>query len=175
MSAVVIDTNILLVADGQAPHMSPACRIECLNRLERAKATERVVLDQQRLILEEYGRKLNPSKRPPSPGCAFLKWLLVNQANAGRVDMVQLNPLDQCRTRFAQFPPDPGLETAFDPSDRKFVSVAYAHPEKPPILESADSKWLAWEATLLTHGVRLEVLCRCELEAIRRRKAGSAT
>ena len=88
MSAVVIDTNILLVADGQAPHMSPACRIECLNRLERAKATERVVLDQQRLILEEYGRKLNPSKRPPSPGCAFLKWLLVNQANAGRVDMV---------------------------------------------------------------------------------------
>ena len=81
MSAIVIDTNILLVADGQANHMSPACKIECLNRLENAQACEQVVLDHQRMILNEYGNKLNPSKRPPSPGSAFLKWLLVNQCN----------------------------------------------------------------------------------------------
>src|SRR4026207_2167329 len=31
MSAVVIDTNVLLVADGQATHMSGACQIQCLS------------------------------------------------------------------------------------------------------------------------------------------------
>jgi hypothetical protein len=173
MRAVVIDTNILLVADGQANHMSPACKIECLNRLEHARANEQVALDYQRIVLDEYGNKLNPSKRPPSPGGAFLRWLLVNQCNPKHTAMVNLTPLDRERTHFAEFPPDPGLEAAFDPSDRKFVSVAYIHPEKPPILESADSKWLGWEAALQAHGIRLEVLCRCELETSRRRKTGA--
>ena len=174
MSAVVIDTNVLLVADGQANHMSPACKLECLNRLDGVKASDQVVLDQQRMILEEYGHKLNPSKRPPSPGGAFLKWLLVNQCNPHHTATVTLTPLDGDGTRFAEFPPDSGLEAAFDPSDRKFVSVAYAHAERPPILESADSKWLGWEAALLRHDIRLEVLCRCELETIRKRKTGAA-
>ena len=174
MSAVVIDTNILLVADGQANHMSPACRIECLNRLEHARDHEQVVLDHQRMVLDEYSNKLNPSKRPPSPGGAFLKWLLVNQCNPRHTAMVSLTPLDGAKTRFAEFPPDAALEAAFDPSGRKFVSAAYVHPQKPPILESADSKWLGWEAALQVHGIRLEVLCRRELEAVRRRKSPTA-
>ncbi len=175
MSAVVIDTNVLLVADGQAGQMSAACRIECVDRLERVKAVEQVVLDRQRLILMEYGNRLNPSKRPPSPGTAFLKWLIVNQCNPQFSSTVDLTPKDPERKQFVEFPPDEALEIAFDPSDRKFVSAAYIHPEKPPILESADSKWLGWEADLAKHGIRLEVLCRCELELIRRRKARGGT
>jgi hypothetical protein len=172
MSTIVIDTNILLVADGQANHMSPACKIECLNRLENAKTNEQVVLDNTRLIIGEYGNKLNPSKRPPSPGGAFLKWLLVNQCNPNHSAMINLTPLNPEETRFAEFPNDPCLEAAFDPSDRKFVAAANAHPDKPPIIESADSKWLGWEPALLHHGLRLEILCRCELQVIRRRKIG---
>lgn len=173
MSAIVIDTNILLVADGQAKHMSSACKIECLNRLENAQAREQVVLDHQRMILNEYGNKLNPSRRPPSPGSAFLKWLLVNQGNSLHTAMINLTPLDKEKTRFAEFPCDADLEAAFDPSDRKFVSAANAHSDKPPILESSDSKWLGWEPQLKRHGIELEVLCRCELEAIRKRKSGA--
>jgi hypothetical protein len=173
MSAIVIDTNILLVADGQAPHMSPSCRLECLKRLEKTRATEQVVLDYQRTILTEYGNKLNPSRRSPSPGGAFFKWLLVTQCNPKHSTMVNLTPLKEDETRFAEFPPDTELEAAFDPSDRKFVAAAYVHPEKPPILESSDSKWLGWEESLRGHGIRLEVLCRGELEQIRRRKTAS--
>jgi hypothetical protein len=143
--------------------------------LEKVQTNEQVVLDHQRIILNEYGNKLNPSKRPPSPGSAFLKWLLVNQCNPRHTAMVNLTPLDGARTRFTEFPPDAALEAAFDPNDRKFASVAHAHPEKPPILESADSKWLGWEAALNRHGIRLEVLCRCELEIIWRRKTDAKT
>lgn len=175
MSAIVIDTNVLLVADGQANHMSPACTTECVNRLEKARASELVVLDVQRIILDEYGNKLNPSKRPPSAGSAFFKWLLENQCNPRHTSNVNLTPLDRERTRFTEFPPDSALEAAFDKSDRKFVAAANAHPDEPPILEATDSKWLGWEAALKRHGIQLEVLCRCELESIRRRKTGAAT
>ena len=152
--------------------MSSACRAECVNRLERVRTSEQVVLYRQRLILTEYGSRLNPSKRPPSPGSAFLKWLLVNQCNPRHSSTIDLTPLDQGKKRFAEFPPDVELEATFDPSDRKFVSAAYIHPDKPPILESADSKWLGWEDALSRHGVRLEVLCRSELVTIRLRKTG---
>lgn len=169
MSAIVIDTNVLLVADGKAPQMSDACLQECLTRLERVKTTEQVVVDRDWIILGEYHRKLSPNQSP-TPGSAFLKWLLQVQAVARHVSPVTITPLDQEQTVFAEFPPDAALEAAFDPADRKFVAAANAHPEKPPILEAADSKWLAWEPGLAAQGIRLEVLCRCELETIRRRK-----
>ncbi|MGA2556623.1 MAG: hypothetical protein ABSG04_10175, partial [Verrucomicrobiota bacterium] len=122
MSAVVIDTNVLLVADGQARQMRPECVSECLARLEKAQADDRVVLDNQWIILGEYGHKLDPSKRPPSAGSKFLKWLLVNLANDRHVSLVKLSPLDKDLTRFKEFPPDRALEDLVDRSDRKFVA-----------------------------------------------------
>lgn len=169
MSAIVIDTNVLLVADGKAPQMSGACMEECLQRLQLAKATEQIVLDGKWIILGEYHNKLSPN-RAPTPGSAFLKWLLTVQGDAKHVSFVTITPLNEDPTRFAEFPPDEALESEFDPADRKFVAAANAHPEKPPVLECADSKWLGWEQQLASHGIRLEVLCRCELKAIRQRK-----
>ena len=169
MNAIVIDTNVLLVADGRAPQMSGTCRQECLRRLERARATEQIILDDKLLILNEYGHKLSPNGAPTA-GNAFLKWLLLHQWGTEQVSVVTITPLDQEKTRFAEFPPDPALEAEFDPADRKFIAAANAHPQKPPVLECADSKWLGWEGRLAVHGIHLEVLCRCELQVIRKRK-----
>jgi hypothetical protein len=169
MSAVVIDTNVLLVADGQGKHMSDACRIECEARLKGVQANEQTVLDEGWHILGEYHHKLNPNQSP-TPGSAFIKWLLQRQGMQQHVSWVSITSTNAEKTKFAEFPPDAALEEAFDPADRKFVAAANAHAEKPPILESADSKWLGWEANLGVHGIRLEILCRCELEEIRKRK-----
>ena len=166
MTAIVIDTNVLLVADGKAPQMSEACQVECLTRLERVTATEQVVLDYGWLILNEYQEKLDPNG-PKTPGNEFVLWLL--QAHQ-RIDWVTITPTNAEQTTFNEFPPDSVLERAFDPADRKFVAASNAHPDKPPILQSADSKWLGWEDQLKQHGIRVEVLCRAELEAIRKRK-----
>jgi hypothetical protein len=170
MSAVVIDTNVLLVANGAAPQMSDACRLACMQRLEKTKASEAVAIDRQYFILGEYQRKLNPNQRPPGPGDAFVRHVLQNMANAAHVAQVDLTPTNVERTNFREFPDDEELRKAFDPADRKFVAASNAHPERPPILESADSKWLGWEERLSSHGIRLEVLCRNELEVIRARK-----
>jgi hypothetical protein len=170
MSAVVIDTNVLLVADGQGKHMSDACRIECETRLTAVQAGEQTVLDDGWHILGEYMHKLNPNQSP-TPGSAFVKWLLQRQGMVRHVSWVSISPTNQEKTKFEEFPKDVPLEEAFDPADRKFVAAANAHPDKPPILEAADSKWLGWEANLGVHGIRVEILCRCELNEIRERKA----
>ena len=175
MSAVVVDTNVLLLANGMATQMSDDCRLKCIERLGRVRDGEAVVVDGQFLILGEYQNKLSPNRRPPGPGDAFVKYVLQNMANATRVSPVDLTPADSAKTEFAEFPQeDAELRQAFDPSDRKFVAASNAHPEKPPILEAADSKWLGWEARLLSHGINVEFICRQELETIRQRKSASS-
>lgn len=166
MTAIIIDTNVLLVADGKASQLSAVCVEACLDRLEQVRAKEQIVLDDAHLILNEYLNKLSPNSSQ-TYGSAFLKWLLQNQGNDKHVTWVTISPTNQEKTLFREFPPDKELEGMFDPADRKFVATSYAHPKKPPILESADSKWLGWEDRLKAHGVKVEFLCRGELEKIR--------
>lgn len=169
MSIVVIDTNVLLVADGKHPDMGDNCRNECVERLQRIRDGERVLLDLQWVLLGEYGNKLKPNG-PPTPGNAFLKWLYQVQADERHVVAINLTRMDKYDYDFVEFPADEKLRVLVDKSDRKFIAAANAHPDKPPILESADSKWLAWEPQLAAVGIRLEVLCRAKLEEIRKRK-----
>ena len=171
MSTVVVDTNVLIVANGTASQMSDCCRTRCIDRLAQARDGERVVVDEQYFILREYQTNLNPNRNPPGLGEAFVKYLLQNMANPTRVSLVKLTPTNREQTEFSEFPNDADLRQAFDPSDRKFVAASHAHSDKPPILEAADSKWLGWEAQLLAHGIRVEFLCRKELEGIRQRKS----
>ncbi|HZI85524.1 MAG TPA: hypothetical protein VFD48_01735 [Pyrinomonadaceae bacterium] len=167
MTAIVIDTNVLLVADGRSGMISN-CQVECVERLEKVRETEQVVLDYGRLILGEYHNKLEPNGRP-TPGNAFLKWLLQTQGRS--VSWVTITPTTGDNKKFEQFPADAKLEEAFDPDDRKFVAAANAHNPRTSILQGSDSKWLEWEKSLASHGIILEVLCRAELEGVRMRKS----
>ncbi len=167
MSAIVIDTNVLLVASGLTEQMSPKCLNVCCERLEKARRDEQVVVDNQFFILSEYQHKLDTRRRPPRPGDAFLLHILQNMANPARVSPIDLTPTNREQTTFREFPPDADLESTFDPSDRKFAAASYAHSERPPIVQAADSKWLGWQPALKHHGIKLEILCRDELQSIR--------
>jgi hypothetical protein len=57
-----------------------------------------------------------------------------------------------------QFPVHSGL-TYFDNSDRKFIAVANAHPDKPPVLQATDSKWWGWKEALNDVGIIAHFLC----------------
>jgi len=54
MQTIVIDTNVLLVANAMAPQMSEPCKMCCIERLSRARENDAVVVDQQYFILGEY-------------------------------------------------------------------------------------------------------------------------
>ena len=151
---VVVDTNVILVANGQHQGVSEACVASCAERLHGIAQNGRIAIDDAYRILGEYQNKTDPhvGKRA---GDAFLKWLLRNNANPQRCDQVPL--VEHAERGFESFPDDARL-ASFDPPDRKFVAVAAAHGDKPPILQAADSKWLAWNEGLAAHGVKVEFL-----------------
>lgn len=169
MSVTVVDTNVILVANGQHQDVSPACVIGCVLALERVKNTGKLVLDDGFLIIREYQNKTQP-KKGNRPGDAFVKWALNNRCNKKRVESVPLLKHDE--RGFVSFPDDPELAN-FDAPDRKFVATAGAHPKKPPISQAADSKWLDWAPALKRHGIEVDFLCPTDIQKFHKKKFGA--
>lgn len=155
MSCAVIDTNVLLVANDRHPDVSLKCVLECVDRLEHIQKTGVVVIDDDWHIVREYLNKTR-LKPPKGVGDVFLKWLLQNQSNSQRVHRVHITKISP--DTFVEFP-DSELQAKFDPSDRKFPAVANAHPDKPPIWQATDCKWLDWWLALHNVGISVEFLC----------------
>lgn len=169
MNTAIVDTNVVLVANGQHQGISERCIAECAKRLEGIMKDGRLALDDRFCILLEYQRKTTP-KTGNRPGDAFVKWALQNNANASRVDQVAVQ--EHAIRGFHTFPDDAHLAN-FDRSDRKFVAVVCGHPDKPPILQAADSKWLSWVEPLKRHGVTIEFVCQDDITQFHTKKFGS--
>ncbi|GAA5264602.1 hypothetical protein ACOSOMT5_P1027 [Acidiphilium sp. MT5] len=167
MSIVVVDTNVVLVANGQHQDVSDQCVVNCAERLQAVMQQGRLALDDCFRILLEYQNKTTP-KNGNRPGDAFVKWALQNNANTLRVECVKLE--DHADRAFVTFPDDRDLEK-FDPPDRKFVAVASAHPEEPPILQAADSKWLGLASALKRHSITVDFLCHDDIKRFRANKS----
>ncbi|MGE5451160.1 MAG: hypothetical protein ACM3VZ_04860 [Acidobacteriota bacterium] len=164
----VVDTNVILVANGQHEGVDAASVRTCARWLKALMQTGRLALDEGHEIVGEYLHKTHASDGQGA-GDVFLRWVLHNQDNSARVDRVAIEP--DARRGYASFPADPSLN-AFDPSDRKFVAVACAHPERPAIWQATDSKWLDWAAPLAQHGIQVRFLCDGVVHAFHRHKFG---
>jgi len=163
---VVVDTNVAVVANGHSKQASPECAISCSQRLLGiTNGKEKLALDDQREIINEYSRNLRSSGQPGA-GDAFLKWVLTNLTNTGRCELVHITPVENAPLKtFHEFPSDPALNN-FDPDDRKFVAVALAHQQRPPILQAVDTKWWNFRDALLRNDVRVEFLCENDIRRI---------
>lgn len=157
---ILVDTNVALAAKliSDAPE---SCVAKCIEKLKLILAGQhRVVIDSDGRIMGEYRHKLNHSGQP-TVGDAFFKWLYSNLGNEQCCEMVDITVQDEQEQIFAEFPNVTGLEK-FDRSDRKFVAVANAHPDKPPILEAWDIKWVGWSEALGRAGIKVEFVCEDE-------------
>ncbi len=165
MMKVIVDTNVPLVANGRADQASEDCVETCIDELMKITQGDiKLVLDDQRRIISEYRNKLNPVGFP-GVGDAFLKWAEINWANPQQCDLVSITPVDDSETNFQEFPPDPALAD-FDEDDRKFIAVALAHAEKPPILQAVDSAWWSFRDVLHQHGVTVDFICEDDILSI---------
>lgn len=169
MSVMVVDTNVVLVANGQHAEVSPECVKACVLALQGVMRSGTLVLDDGFRILLEYQNRTQPRKGN-RPGDAFVKWALNNRCNAKSVEQVSLREHDG--RGFESFPDDADLAT-FDAADRKFVAASGAHPDKPPIAQAADSKWLDWAPTLHRYGIEVEFLCDADIRRFHENKFGA--
>ena len=113
----VIDTNVGVVANDriddrpEPPHL-PVSIGSCASFLREVTRSGRVAIDDTWEIIREYQARMRSSGQP-GPGDAFLKWVLVNQANPARCRRVDISGIAV-----------PEKLEGFDPADRKFLRTA---------------------------------------------------
>lgn len=159
---VIVDTNVAVVASDQSEQESEGgyedCIAACAERLGQINNGEiRLALDDQRRIIDEYRRNLERLDRF-SMGFQFYRWVEMNWTNPERCDRIEITLVVDSEINFEEFPDDPALE-GFDDDDRKFIAVACAHQDNPPILQAVDSKWRNFLDALLQHGVTVDYIC----------------
>jgi hypothetical protein len=159
LPSVVLDTNVAIVANGDAVQADVQCVRRCLQELEATRDGRLLLLDDAGLILHEY-LKQKPHGFPQGVGDAFLVWVYDNQSNPAHIGVIPVTPLPGDPRGLAEFPDDPQLR-AFDQDDRKFVAVALASGTAPPILNATDTDWWIHRSALNRNGVRVEFLCSC--------------
>lgn len=162
----IVDTNVILVANGAHDDVTDECRDACAEMLLALTRGGRVLIDDANEIVDEYLHKSEPHKGQRL-GDAFLKWLLNNQGNRNRVERVPLT-----RTAGGSYAEVDALEVplTLDPSDLKFVAVAAAANQSTPILQASDSKWLDWWPELSMVGIEVKFLCPDDIARFHRRK-----
>jgi hypothetical protein len=156
---IVVDTNVLLTADGRSSY-SRVCAANCGKKLLLIQAENQVVLDRGREILTEYARKV-PHTGQPGLGYYFWKWLINTKGGDEHCAWVEL--ASNVEKGYDAFPDHEGLKD-FDLSDRKFVAASIAHPAKPEIVQAGDSKWWGWKDSLAACGVSVNFPCEAELK-----------
>lgn len=155
---VVIDTNVLHVANNNAEQAGPTCVLNVIGRLEKVRTSNRTALDDSGFILQEYLDQRFQFSGQPGVGDAFFKWLFENQTNEAVCEVVSVTPLDEEGKEFEEFPDDPALDD-FDRSDRKFVAVALASSNAPPILNAVDSDWWNFREALAANRIQVDFMC----------------
>jgi hypothetical protein len=158
MKAIVVDTNVLIVANKASEQAGPDHVTACVNALEKAHSRQIVVIDSDNRIFDEYFRYANHSGQP-GMGDVFARWLFDNQGHPERCERVVITSKRDDPDNFEEFPNDDPKLAGFDRSDRKFVAVAIVSSHRPKVLNASDSDWWHFRAPLKSHGVVVEFLC----------------
>ena len=167
MDAVIVDTNVVVIANDTDDDDRRDCSERCQDRLQQIiEQREKVVVDDGWRILREYDTYVDPNTRK-GIGDLFVKRLLQNLGNPEICTMVHLTSLVGNGTDFEEFPADNTL-SSFDPDDRKFIAVALAHKrdtgQVPTILLAIDRGWLQFMDALARHGVNVDLICEEDIQ-----------
>lgn len=159
MCRIVLDTNVPVKASippneclAEELEMQKAC-MEYIRELT-IKQDKKLVLDMNFEILKEYE---NNVLKNSNMGKLFFKWLYGYYSKILPEDIIKLEKNQS--GEYINYPYDDETK-GFDESDKKFVALANAHPDKPPIIEAADGKWLGYESAFAKYGIHIEFLDR---------------
>ncbi|MCV7073298.1 hypothetical protein MJO55_17210 [Mycolicibacterium rufum] len=165
MTRLVIDTNVLKVANGKSEQADPACEEAAGNALQDALRQGVVVLDTEQLAIDEY-RKHCSWAGQPGAGDFFFKALTDNIANPSRVHLVDIGAAEDEIDLFV-----PEALRDFDSDDKKWIAL-FLEGSADAILNATDSDWAARKADLDSEKVTVRELCANCLNVRRSKPAG---
>jgi hypothetical protein len=158
---VVIDTNVLAVADGLHDGASDECVLACVRLLQRVRSGQRVAVDTDDLILTEYLGALRGTRESGFAGKLALS-LWRRRFDTGTCHRVPITPLAGEGSSRSWFEVPQALRD-FDEDDQKFLAVAVAEGNSPPIFEALDLEWWSRRADLAADGLDIQFLCVADI------------
>lgn len=159
----VVDTNVLVAANGRDTHVEINCQRKCMEELARLASREVVCVDDKGLIMREYERRVTSSQQA-GPGTVFYKEVWRQMGDSNRVRLIPVEPCDDEGRDFA----DPILPPNNLKKDAKFLAVAIK--ADAVIVNASDSDWD--EHHELTDQLGVEVRQLCPEHATRPEKPG---
>jgi hypothetical protein len=149
----VIDSNVLIAANGKSDQANSACVENCIDVLMEVTENSSLALDDAGEIVTEY-RRYGSYSGQPGVGDRFFLWVHQNQHRA--CHRVPLTPHED--RGYEEFPDTEDLKS-FDRSDRKFVATALACTPPATIYNAVDSDWSHHALPLAAAGVKVKELC----------------
>lgn len=155
----LVDTNVPKIANlatqpDSASDVPGECVLACIEAIEHVTQTRCLIVDAGDEIFDEYRQQLSMCGQP-GVGDRFMKWVHDNRWSLTDSQRVSITKNGDS---YDEFPTHEGLSD-FDISDRKFIAVSNAHPDKPSILQATDSKWWGWKEALAEVSITVKFLC----------------
>ena len=148
----VVDTNVLVAANGRGTHLDDRCQLGCVEELSRLAREEVVCIDDKWLILCEYEKRTR-DKGQQRPGTVFYKLVCQRMRDPSRVRLIAVEPRDGEGREFT----DPVLPANNLKKDAKFLAVAVK--AGAAIVNASDSDWAEHEDLTAELGVQVRQLC----------------
>jgi hypothetical protein len=156
---VVIDTNVLAVAEGMHAGASDECILACVRLIRRVLDGHRVGVDEGDEILAEYVQALRKSTKS-GVGKKLALSLWRRRYDDGVCHRLPITPLDQSTGSFVEVP---ASLRDFDMDDQKFLAVAAAEGQTPPIFQALDNEWWRRRPDLAVNGLDIQFLCVADI------------
>jgi hypothetical protein len=152
MTAAIIDTNVVVIANGQTPDVVSSCAENC-RHLIAEMAERRLIIDAEGEVFKEYLGAIQRD-RPYGLGARFVIDLINRQFDDMRCLRIEL--VRNATGRYLDFPDDPRLQN-FDASDMKFAALS--RRSEMPVSTATDSDWVNFRGPLEENGVTVDFLC----------------
>ena len=148
----VVDTNVLVAANGRDTHVEVSCQLRCVDELAKLSREGVVCVDDKGLIMGEYERRTGHMGQA-KPGTVFCKHVWRKMGDSSRVRLIPVDPQDAEGRDFS----DPELPSNNLKKDAKFLAVALK--ADAVIVNAADSDWAEHRELTDQLGVDVRQLC----------------
>jgi len=154
-SCVIVDTNVLCVAEGLHPQASDSCVAACVGVARRIEQGLTIAVDETDLIILEYVGALKHAQTA-GIGAKLVAYLHQRRYQPNTCRRVPVTPIDDPPGSFAEVP-EPLRD--FDTDDQKFIAVAVSEGNRLPVLTAVDREWWDRHDEFTQHGVDVQFLC----------------
>jgi hypothetical protein len=147
----IIDTNVLIAANGHSPQVSAGGVERCQKFVNSLFVNTLISIDSNNEIFDEYFRHMNFSGQP-GIGDSFVKYLFDRQADITICETVEV--IREAKHHYRVLSDKPDL-LDFDKSDLKFIAVHLLSKYHSPIVDACDSDWAENKVLLNSHNIKV--------------------